>query len=259
MLFTGDEPVKYANPSVARTMAVLEYLAESEEPHGVSAIARDLGLAKSTCFGVLATLERLGYAKRDAQNAWSLSLRLYHVGMRSMRGANLLTVAQPELERLRDATGLTVNLGVLEDLVVRYALKIEAPVFVRFNTYPGKVASYHLTATARTIAAFMAPATLDAALDGYRFEGGTPAAVRNRGELQAVLDRVRADGFDVENGEETTGVCCVAAPIRDERDQWTAAVSVTGLTDAMSQERLPEVTAQVLETARSIERELRMP
>ncbi len=62
-----DPPMsnRYHVPAVARSFAVLELLATSTEPRGLSTIARDLDIPKSSCFTILSTLPAIGFAHRD--------------------------------------------------------------------------------------------------------------------------------------------------------------------------------------------------
>jgi DNA-binding IclR family transcriptional regulator len=139
-------------------------------------------------------------------------------------------LAQPALERLRDETAMTVHLGVLDHESVVYALKVESPGMVQFDTYPGKRASLHLTALGLVISAFTSERELAQALDGYRFEGGTECAIATRSEFDVRLRAIRTEGVAYEDGEENTGVGCVAAPVVGEHGRVTAAVGITALT-----------------------------
>jgi IclR family acetate operon transcriptional repressor len=88
----------------------------------------------------------------------------------------------------------------------------------------------HLTALGLVISAFTPERELAQALRTYRFEGGTSAAISTRSEFDARLRRVRDDHVVFEDGEENTGVGCVAAPVFGERGRVAGAVGITALT-----------------------------
>jgi DNA-binding IclR family transcriptional regulator len=206
----GRGAKSYHVPAVARALSIIEFLADYREPQGVSAIARGLGIPKSSCFTILSTLESEGYV-------------------------------EPILESLRDKTGLTTQLALFDGRTVRYALKVEPPQsFVRFNTDPGHLASWHLTAAAKAVAAMLPRNELETALRNYKFEGGTERAARSRSAYNAQLDRTRELGYALEDQEETMGVRCVAAPVVDASGRCVGAISVTGL---VTQLDVPEQTA----------------
>ena len=221
---------RYRVPAAARALALIEFLADTRSPLGVSEIARRVDIPKSSCFALLTTLREAGYVRRSQQDEWSITLKVHHVGMQAARSVDLVLLAQPALERLRDETGMTVHLGIPEHESVVYALKVESPGMVRFDTYPGKPASLHLTALGLVISAFTPERELAQALRTYRFEGGTSAAISTRSEFDARLRLVRDDGVVFEDGEENTGVGCVAAPVFGERGRVAGAVGITALT-----------------------------
>ena len=72
---------RYRVPAAARTLSLLEFLASAREPQGVSAVARRLGIPKSSCFALLSTLEEADYVRRNARDEWALTLKIYHVGV----------------------------------------------------------------------------------------------------------------------------------------------------------------------------------
>jgi hypothetical protein len=125
--------------------------------------------------------------------------------------------------------------------VVIYALKVEAPGMVRFETYPGKPASLHLTAIGRALASALPDGELDRVLDGYEFTPGANCAIRSRPAFERELQRVRSRGFAFENEEEMAGVFCVAAQVRDVGTG--SAVGVTALAAQLRELTLHAVSA----------------
>jgi DNA-binding IclR family transcriptional regulator len=247
LVFDGTR--RYRVPAAERALALLEFLAGENEPHGVSELSRSTGIPKSSCFSLLLTLEQAGYVTRNADDEWTLTLRLYQVGMRAARSVNALVLAKPILQQLVDRTALTAHLGMLEGSRVIYAEKVDAPGMVRFETYPGKPASLHLTAIGRAVASLLDERQLGRLLDGYEFVGGANCRLRSKTAFQRELGRVRAQGFAFENEEETAGVVCVAAPVRDTGSATVAAVGVTALAAQLRELTLERVSATVREAA----------
>jgi DNA-binding IclR family transcriptional regulator len=245
----SETSTRYRVPAAARALALFEFLAGDREPRGVSFLARNVGIPKSSCFSLLLTLEQAGYVTRNSNDEWALTLRLYHVGMLAARNVNALVVAKPVLEELVDRTGLTAHLGMLESTRVIYAEKVDAPGMVKFETYPGKQASLHLTAIGRAVASLLDERQLDRVLDGYAFAPGANCRLRSKSAFLRELARVRAEGFAFENEEETVGVVCVAAPVRSSGAATVAAVGVTALAAQLRELTLDVVSARVREAA----------
>ena len=247
-MFDGAE--RYRVPAAARALALLEFLAGASEPHGVSDLSRSTGIPKSSCFSLLLTLEHAGYVTRNEHDEWSLTLRLHHVGMLAARRVSALVLAKPILQELVDDTGLTAHLGLLEGgRRVIYAEKVDAPGMVRFETYPGKPASLHLTAIGRAVASLLDERQLGRLLDGYEFERGANCRLRSKSAFLRELARVRQQGFAFENEEETVGVVCVAAPVLNTGPATVAAVGVTALAAQLRELTLDVVSSRVREAA----------
>jgi DNA-binding IclR family transcriptional regulator len=242
---------RYRVPAAARTVALLEYLAREPAPQGVSAVARCLGIPKSSCFALLSTLEEAGYVRRDPHDDWALTLRIYHVGVSAARNVDILVMAEPILNELCDATGLTVHLGIFDGHSIIYALKVDPPGrMVKFDTYPGKTASPHLTAVGRAIAAVLSERDLDALLDGYEFTPGDNSRIRDREGMMAELENVRRLGFSFENEEETLGVGCLAAAFPYAGG--AAAVGVTALAAEIHERSVEAISARVTAAATAL-------
>jgi DNA-binding IclR family transcriptional regulator len=247
----GSVP-RYLTPAVERALGVIELLASRSEPLGVSVIARELEMPKSSCFNILATLQATGYIVRHDDQTWGLTLKVYFIGTRVGQSLDILGIARPVLERLAAETQLTTHLGLRDDSGVVYADKTEPPGFVKFETYPGKRASLHLTALGRAVAACLPEAERERLFAGYRFEGGTEAAATTKAEFERRLTETTVRGYAFENEEETPGVSCVAAPVFAHDGKVAAAIGVTGLSSQLSPGSVTEVADAVTASARSL-------
>lgn len=243
---------RYFVPAVGRALQIVEHLASTGEPLGVSGIARALEMPKSSCFSILSTLESAGYVRRHPDQSWSLTLKVVSVGAQAGRNVDVLSFAKPVLEQLARATGMPAHLALLDQAGVIYADKVEAPGFIRFETYPGKRASLHLTALARAIVAHLPRHELDRLMSRYRFTGGTPQAARSRADFDARLEETRRRGYAYEQEEETANVSCIAAPVFDGTERVLAAVGVTGLATQVRPEMVDDVGERVAVAAREL-------
>ncbi len=122
---TPEQIRKYNNCSVERVVSMLNVLQESPEPMSLVEVHRAIDMAEATAFRYLWTLERHRYVERDASGRYRLGLGF--VGMQSRDLDVLMERARPWLEKLRDETGETVNLGVLDGDTVRYVEVAESP------------------------------------------------------------------------------------------------------------------------------------
>jgi DNA-binding IclR family transcriptional regulator len=246
----GQESARYRVPAAARVLALIEFLATAKTPIGVSETARQMGIPKSSCFALMMTLEQAGYARRDERDEWTLTLRIYHVGMSAAKNVDIQAAAQPVLRDLCEATGLTSHLGLFDGTSIIYALKIDPPGgMVKFDTYPGKRASLHLTAIGRAIASVMAKADLEALLDGYQFTGGDNPKIRSRSSFTNELRGIRRRGYAIEMEEETLGVGCIAAPVIHTG---AAAIGIAALAGQIKDKSVETISAAVTDAAATL-------
>jgi IclR family transcriptional regulator, KDG regulon repressor len=246
----GEAARRYRVPAAARVLALIEFLAAARTPMGVSETARQMGIPKSSCFALMTTLEQAGYVRRDERDEWTLTLRIYHVGVSAAKNVDIQASAQPVLSGLCAATGLTSHLGLFDGSSIIYALKVDPPGgMVRFDTYPGKHASPHLTAIGRAIAAAMSKSDLEGLLEGYQFAGGEHSKIRSRSRFMEELRRTRERGYAIEMEEETLGVACIAAPVTHSV---AAAIGVAALAGQIKEKSIEAISAEVVAAADSL-------
>jgi IclR family transcriptional regulator, KDG regulon repressor len=246
----SEEGRRYRVPAAARVLALIEFLAAARTPMGISETARQMGIPKSSCFALMTTLEQAGYVRRDERDEWTLTLRIYHVGVSAAKSVDIQVAAQPVLRDLCEVTGLTSHLGLFDGSSIIYALKVDPPGgMVKFDTYPGKRASPHLTAIGRAIASTMSKAEIAALLDGYHFTGGDNPKIRSRSALTSELRVIRERGYAVEMEEETLGVGCIAAPVIHAG---SAAIGVAALAGQIKDKSVETISAAVIGAAKSL-------
>ncbi len=220
--------------SADKALAILGAFDEGRRDVGVSELAGELGLHKSTVSRLLATLERRGLVRREGER-FALGPELARLGALASRGLTLAGAARPSLERLAERTGETVNLAVRDGERALNVLQVDAAHFVGVTDWTGRAAALHATANGKALLAFG-----DAPLPG-RLARLTPRTITDRGRLRAELERVRSAGFAVTVEELELGLHAVAAPVFDALGSCVAAVSVSGPAYRLEEARLPAV------------------
>jgi IclR family transcriptional regulator, KDG regulon repressor len=212
--------------AAARAFSVLENL--SRRPSvGLEELSRDLGLAKPTVYRFLQTLQGLGYARRDENERWVMTLKAFNVGSRALDHLDLHKAARPVAEELAEQLGETVHMGVLEGDSAVYVLKIESKYTIRMFSRVGGRMPLYCTAIGKAILAFSGPGERKAALEGLRLVPLTPKTITTRPKLEAELRLVREQGFSRDAGEREEGIYCIGAPIFDRDGVVAAALSVS--------------------------------
>lgn len=217
-------------PAAAQTLAILRYLGAQATPARAAAIARDLGLPRSTTYHLLGELVESGFVVHlPEQQRYGLGVAAYELGAGYTRQAPLARLARQPLELLVRRVGQNGHLAVLDGRDVVYVVEERAPARPPLVTDVGVRLPAHLTASGRALLAGLPAARVRAAYpDAAAFVARTEVpGPTTPSALRALLVGVRRDGYATEDGEVTPGYASVAAAAVDHTGLPAAAVAVT--------------------------------
>jgi IclR family KDG regulon transcriptional repressor len=239
--------------SVERALDIVELIAEHAGGMTNSEISRRLGIPKSSASYILRVLERRGYLRRDEASAkYRLGLRVLALGKGVLAGLDAREAALPALRRLVEASGLTSHFAVLDHNEVVYIEKVEAPGFVKVDTWPGRRSGIHATSVGKAIAAHLAHDQVQALVSQGGLQKLTARTVTSLPKLLRELEATRARGFAVDDEENAIGIRCVAAPVFDGRGAVVGAINVTGTTAQIDERTIPGLGELVMAEARTV-------
>jgi DNA-binding IclR family transcriptional regulator len=239
---------------------ILKALGEHPGRLGLSDLADRVGLAKTTVHGLLRTLQEHGLVEQHLDtDKYQLGPQLLQLGNSYLDLNELRSRSLAWSELLATRVGEAVRVGVPHGegvLVVHHVFRPDASLQV---LEVGALLPLHATALGKAVLAYLDDDTIEDVVSGGlpKLTGHThvsPAAVRRE------LASVRESGYALEREEALLGEGGVAAPIFDRRTEAIGAVGVAGPRERLlRRNRLPDVTAAVLEAARGISRELGAP
>ncbi len=206
--------------SADRALAVLGSFNDSRPQVGVSELAAELGLHKSTVSRLLARLEGRGLVRRVGDR-FAPGPELVRLGSLATRGFDVVALVREPLARLAEATGETVNLAVRHGDQALNVHQVESGYLVGVRDWTGRALPLHCTANGKVLLAFgeqQIPRSLPK----------MTARTLGRDELEENLELVRARGYAIAVEELELGLHAVAAPLFDVHDRCVAAVSVSG-------------------------------
>jgi DNA-binding IclR family transcriptional regulator len=239
-------------PALSRGLSILESLSRSKNGLTLTQLRMQLGLPKSSVHCLLLTFERHGYLYRDERSGrYRLGLRLCDLATAALGGQPLRDQAVPYLRQLRELTQLTCHMAVLEQDEVVVIDKCER-VGSHVNSWIGKRMDIHCTALGKSLAAHLPDGQVDALVRRrgmLRYNDNTIASIRR---LKEELDRVRHQGFAVDDEEEEIGIRCIAVPILDEEHRPLAAISLSGTVTQISSISADSLIAALSNTAAAI-------
>lgn len=232
--------------SVDRALHVLELLA-SRGTGGVSEIADEIGVHKSTAFRLLGALEARHLVEQTTERGkYRLAFGLVRLARRVNVQLELTEHARDVTEQLASALGESTNVAVLQEHYAVNVVQARGHASVVSQNWIGQLTPLHATSSGKVL---MAHLDDDARtrLVTRPLERFTPRTRIDPVELDEELVEVVERGFATTYGELEIGLNAVAVPVRNEGGQVIAALSVSGPAYRFSNERIAEVVSQIEE------------
>lgn len=242
--------------SVDRALEILERLSSAGiRGLRLSQIAESLSVSRSAAWTTLQTLLARGFvaeASTDGQTSYVLGMSLARLGHRALTQIRLGDLAAPYMRDLTASTGLTSRIAVLHGDSAVVIGREDAPGAVQFNLHMGQPELLHSSSVGKALLSAMSDDEVRELLADRILERRTPHTITSIDQLLTDLEAIRRRGYSVDDEEDAVGVVCVGACIRDHRDLPIAALSVTGLRQALPLSRIEDVGHQVAQYADAI-------
>jgi DNA-binding IclR family transcriptional regulator len=243
--------------TVERAIAVLDSFTHERPEQSVMELSAELELHPSTVRRLLASMEAGGLVERvERSGAYRLGLKVIELAGIALNQRDLVRHCLSELDTLRDQLGLNSNLAVLfqmDVLHLAYAVRSDTP---RYYTVIGRRAVAHCTSLGKVLLCELPRGLVHEDIRRRGWRPYTPNSIQDASRLDEELDRVRAQGYAIDEEERTVGTVCVGAPVRDFTGTVIAAISVTGPADELRSDRRREATEQVVTHAQMVSRKL---
>lgn len=250
----NPQPDNASVQSLDRALRILAIVAEGNGL-SLSEIAASSGLAASTAYRMLTTLETHGMVEFDKiEQLWSIGVETYRMGSAFLRRRKLFDRARTVMQDLMEKTGETANLGVAEDDCVVFVSQVETHQAIRAFFRPGTRTSFHASGIGKAILAHLPAERVDAIVRKAGLDTYTPQTLSDAGALARDLTEIRKRGWSVDDEERYPGMRCVAAAIFNEFGEPVGGVSVSGPTVRVTPERLAEIGPLVRDAAAEVTR-----
>jgi IclR family transcriptional regulator, KDG regulon repressor len=235
--------------SVTTAMRLLKAFSEDEIEIGISALAKRLGIAKSTAHRLAVTLVAEGMLEQDRDNGkYRLGVALFRLGTLVRRRMEVSNEARPYLYSLRETINESVHLAILDETEIMYVYHLESTQALRARSDLGVRKPAHSTAEGQAILAFEPQEVIDRVL-AKGLVAYTPRTITSPERFLKALAAVRQRGCAVDEEESEIGMVCVAAPIRDDTGAVVAAVGIAGPVTRLSRKAVAGVIPHVIATA----------
>ncbi len=239
--------------SLDRAFGLLGIVAAAPEGIALGALAQQADLAPSTTHRLLGALEGQGMVAFDAQaGAWQIGLKAFQIGAAFLHRRDFVAAARAPMRRLMQESGETVNLAILNAGRVTFVAQIECDEVMRMAVKIGSVGPLHASAVGKAMLAFSAEEQVDGLLKDLDFVRLTDKTILDRTAFDDELKIVKDQGFATDDEEQSLGLRCIAAPVFNEFVEPVCALSISGPTVRVTQERTQELAELVRLAARRV-------
>jgi DNA-binding IclR family transcriptional regulator len=245
---TGIEEKTGGIAVLHKAFDLLELLQGEEEPKSLDELVLASGLAKSTAHRLLSNLVGRSYVEKNAAGRYSLGLKLLALGAAVRQRQSLRDLARPIMERLRDTLGETVNLGKVDGETVLYLETVESQQSIRVIGSLGIVDPVQATSIGKAILAWLPPNERPVIRNWKRLTASTISSAQ---ALAVELEKVKTQGYAVDDEESMEGGRCIGVPIL-KNGRPVAGLSISGPSSRIRKDRIREMAAVLKEASSEI-------
>ncbi len=251
----GERSSVAAVQSVDRALSVLEILAAQGEA-GVTEVAAELGVHKSTAFRLVAVLESRGFVEQLADRGkYRLGFGVVRLAGAAAAQLDIAREGRRVCEALAADLEETVNIAILDDDRAVNVSQARGPAALSTHNWVGQGTPLHATSSGKVLLAY-APDAVRKGVLSKELRRYTHATITDPEALRQDLDRIVEQGWGATAEEYEVGLSAVAAPVRGADGDVVAALSVSGPSFRLDSEDFPTLARRVVSGADELSRRL---
>jgi len=228
-------------PAIDKCFAILELLAQSKEPMGISDISRNLDLNKSSVFNIVHTLRDLNVLENQPDGKSVFGTRFYVLANMAGRRSALIQTAHPYLEMINEKTKLSAFLGLRSDRRAMLIDKVDSAYGIKVSAEVGMQMPVLAGAGIKAMLAQLADGEIDEILARTELKRYTPHSIVDRAAYKEEIFRVRTQGIAYDREEYIEDMVAFGIPIKVYGRDIQAAIWAVGLTRQVPDSSIPQV------------------
>lgn len=239
--------------TLGKGLDILGIFDDSHVELTVKDMAHLTGMSEASVYRYLETLRARGFiteAKRPG--AYTLGLRILELGRLIQAQSSLTRIALPIMEQLTKKTGETVVLATIRGEKGICIEKVESHHTLRVTWQQGSTFALHAGATGKVLLAYLDDNEIDDLFSRAVLTRFTNKTITELDVLKEDLANIRQDGLAITDGEETLGVCAVAAPIFNAHGKILASLTVGGPLLRFTEEKTAQIAKLTTESAKEV-------
>jgi len=229
-------------PAIDKCFGILELLAHSKEPMGISGISGKLDLNKSTVFNIVHTLMDLNVLENKPDGKFVFGTRFYILGNMAGKRSKLIQTAHPYLETINEKTKLSAFLGLRSDRQVILIDKVDSAYGIKLSSEIGMQMPILAGAGIKAMLSQLSDEEIDEILDRTELKRYTPYSTVDKAVYKKEILEVRKQGIAFDREEYIEGMVAFAVPVKTNARDLQAAIWAVGLTRQVSNSSIPELT-----------------
>ncbi|MFF2455285.1 IclR family transcriptional regulator [Peribacillus simplex] len=239
--------------SVSRALDIITIVSLKKGGLGVTEISKQIDINKSSVYRILSTLVQYGYIEQDSETErYKLGYKFLEISSKLLESIDLRSEARQYLQELENTTNEVIHLVVYDQGEVVYIEKLEGNETLRMHSKVGKRAPMHCTSVGKAILAYLPSNVVLNILEQKGMPRHTDKTITNKDDFLQELIQVRIKGYALDLEENEYGITCIAVPIFDHSGKVIAAVSISGPTMRMTDQRIDLLQLQMIQIGKKI-------
>ena len=218
-------------PAVDYALKIIEFLAVSDGEVGISDICNGLNINKNATSRVLDALmeQKWIYLSNAGQKKYRLTMKPFTIISKSIEKNNVVKISKPYLEKIHSALGDSVYLGIKKDDKVLYELHFDSVKYVRINGCVGGEYPLHCSAPGKVLLSYGERSEIEKYFSSP-ITKRTEKTVATADAFFKEAEKIRKNGYAVDDEEFAKGIVCVACPVFDSNGNTVATIGISSLT-----------------------------
>lgn len=239
-----------------RGLIILEILSENEDM-SISELAKRLEVDKSTVSRMIATLRKHDMVQiNKITKKYRLGLRVLHLATALEKRLNIIDIAKPIIRNVSEILGQSVHLCAFNNTTTYVIDQVVRDSAYSLSATIGMIEPMHASSVGKCIMAYRREDVIEKALENYNYEKYTEKTIVNKEDFLEELDRIKKQGYAIDDEEIAEGVRCVAVPIFGIGNQVRYSIGISGTVSFMTEEKIKLYIKHLSRAAKKIGREL---
>ncbi len=241
-----------------KPLQILTAMLDRNQPMGIQEIADETGLSKSTVHRIIQELLACGYVVKDESTKnYALGLSLWLMSQKAKETNYLQLVAEDEMTRLNNLSGETIHLIALDREEGVYVGKKEAQCQIQLKSRVGWHIPLTCTSGGKAILANKSREWVENYLQTNPLKKYTDHTITDKKLFFEELDRIKAQGYSLDDHEHNADIVCIAAPIFDRDGNVIGTIGISSPDYKFPVEKALSFADDVMKSARKISEKLR--